>query len=236
MKTLIFIYVFLMGCVFGSFVNVLIFRLPHKKKLFWDRSACMSCHHPLAFWEMIPVVSYLILKGKCHHCHESISVQYPLTELFSGILALTIYVRFGLTMHTFCFFIFSEMLLALSIMDMRWMAVADRLLIVSAVFALIDSVFDPLPFWIRIQGMIMIPLLLYLINCIKTAFGEGDLYLLMIGGYLLGVPKNLIAFVISLFSASIYALFLLAVKKRKLNSYIPFVPFLSIGFFIAFII
>ena len=88
MKTLIFIYVFLMGCVFGSFVNVLIFRLQHKKKLFWDRSACMSCHHPLAFWEMIPVVSYLILKGNCHHCHESISVQYPLTELFSGILAL----------------------------------------------------------------------------------------------------------------------------------------------------
>lgn len=110
---------FLYGVVIGSFLNVLILRLPIKESITLKRSHCMTCGHTLSWYELIPLFSYLFLGGKCRHCKAHISVQYPIVEALNGIIYLILFLTQGITISTFLYCLCASALLALSVIDWR---------------------------------------------------------------------------------------------------------------------
>ena len=113
------IFFALYGIVIGSFLNVLILRLPLKESITLKRSHCMTCGHTLSWYELIPLFSYLFLGGKCRHCKAHISVQYPIVEAANGILYVVFFLAKGITVETFLYCLAASALLALSVIDWR---------------------------------------------------------------------------------------------------------------------
>ena len=109
----------LYGIVIGSFVNVLILRLPIHESITLKRSHCMNCGHTLAWYELFPLFSYLFLRGKCRHCKAHISVQYPIVEAVNGVLYVILFLVKGITVETFLYCLCASALLALSVIDWR---------------------------------------------------------------------------------------------------------------------
>ena len=118
--TIVFsIFFALYGIVIGSFLNVLILRIPLKESITLKRSHCMTCGHTLSWYELIPLFSYLFLGGKCRHCKAHISAQYPIVEATNGILYVIFFLAKGITIETFLYCLCASALLALSVIDWR---------------------------------------------------------------------------------------------------------------------
>ena len=92
-------FAFIFGAVVGSFLNVCIFRIPANNSIVKPLSQCPHCHHPIRFYDNIPIISYIILRGKCRDCSGKISWRYPLVELITAVLALLLFMKFGLTLQ-----------------------------------------------------------------------------------------------------------------------------------------
>ena len=116
---LISIIIFLYGIVIGSFLNVLIYRIPKKENIAIKRSHCMECGYQLKWYDLIPIFSYLFLRGRCRKCGARISVQYPIIEAVNGILYVLLFLKHGLTIETLLYCLLFSALLALSIIDFR---------------------------------------------------------------------------------------------------------------------
>lgn len=223
------IYFFLIGTIIGSFMNVVIIRLPHHEKIGLSRSFCRYCFHPLSPWHMIPLVSYVLLKGKCNYCHHRISFQYFFMELLGGLLALLCFSLWNDFWDALIGFILIELLIVLSWIDSLYMEVSNGLLLALGFVCFLFSFNYPLLWKERIFGMALIPLCLMCLNAFIECFGEADLYCFMFSGYLFGLKNNFYIFFIALMSASIVALILILGKKKTLQSKLPFLPFISIG-------
>ena len=113
------IIIFLYGIVIGSFLNVLIYRLPKHENIATKRSHCMECGYQLKWYDLIPLFSYLFLRGRCRKCGTRISIQYPIIEAVNGILYVLIFLRYGLTIETLLYCLLFSALLALSVIDFR---------------------------------------------------------------------------------------------------------------------
>src|SRR5215831_13832506 len=107
----------LLGLVIGSFLNVCIVRLPYGNSISLPRSHCPSCEKSIAFYDNIPVLSYLLLRGRCRQCQQSISIRYPLVEIATGLTSLLIYLKFGLSVEWAVYFAFSSALIVLALID-----------------------------------------------------------------------------------------------------------------------
>jgi leader peptidase (prepilin peptidase) / N-methyltransferase len=119
--------VFFLGASIGSFLNVVIYRLPAGRSLLWPPSACPKCGHRLGLTENIPILGWLALKGRCRHCHTKISPRYPLVETFTALVFLATYAQFGLTWHTLGYCLFLAWLIALSAIDLDTMTLPNPL-------------------------------------------------------------------------------------------------------------
>lgn len=116
---LFYIIVFLYGIVIGSFLNVLIYRIPKKENLVMTRSHCMSCGYQLRWFDLIPLFSFLALGGKCRKCKTRLSVQYPIIEALNGVLYLAVFARYGVSVESLLYCLLFSALLALSVIDFR---------------------------------------------------------------------------------------------------------------------
>ena len=125
------------GLVLGSFYNVLGYRLPKKESIVFPSSHCPNCNHQLKFWDLIPVLSYIFLKGKCHYCKKKISIIDPIIELATAILFVISYYIFGFSMNFFIALIFSSICIITISSDVRYMIIEDSVLIVGEILILI---------------------------------------------------------------------------------------------------
>ncbi|CAA6806372.1 MAG: Leader peptidase (Prepilin peptidase) (EC / N-methyltransferase (EC [uncultured Sulfurovum sp.] len=225
---IIALFIFIFGILIGSFLNVVIYRIPKGESIVFPASKCQSCQTPLKWYHNIPIFSWLFLKGKCGFCAEKISVQYPLIELATGIIAVSLFYKLGLVWYLPIVFVVFTLLLALVMIDFKYMEIPDNLNLLALTLAVItptflDSIQDAL---LAVGGMTLLRYYLsFFLN--KEAMGEGDIIVAGTMGALLGFP----GFLYALFIAAIVALIPSLLAKE---TQIPFVPFLIIGTFIAY--
>jgi len=225
---------FIFGIVIGSFLNVVILRIPKKESVVFPASHCPTCKTPLKWWHNIPIFSYIALKGKCAFCKEKISIQYPLIELMSGFIVAIVYYKNG-------FDIFSVMLMATflsllvsSMVDLKYKAITyimNVLPVTFAIFSSQDIVSNFTNALLFAGGAVFIRD--YISAFIdKEAMGDGDILVFATMGAVLGVKLSLMA----IFLGAIFAIFP-SIYNRIANKdlELPFIPFLSLGLLVVWI-
>lgn len=228
-----YFYVFLIGSIVGSFLNVCICRLPEKESIVTGRSHCPSCGHVLSFFEMIPIISYLFLRGKCRKCNASISIQYPLIEGCNAVCWLLCVLRFGFTAKALLCAIFASILLVLAGIDLRTMEFPDRLHVWILGLAIVQLFLEPSLLTGSILGFFLISVPMLILSLLTNGFGGGDIKLCAVCGLFLGAGSLLIGFFLACILASLSGLFLLARKKLTAKTPFPFGPYLAFGFILA---
>ena len=232
----IFLTIFsLYGIIIGSFVNVLILRIPIKESITLTRSHCMSCGHVLSWYELFPLFSYIFLGGKCRHCKAHISVQYPIVEALNGILYAIVYLAHGLSIITFLYCLCASALIALSVIDWRTKEIPIGFNIFILLLGLI-RLFTNLGNWSQyVIGFVAVSGFLFLLFLITRGrgIGGGDIKLMAATGLLLGWQLNIVGFLIGCILGSIIHLTLMAIKKA--DRVLAFGPYLAAGTFIAMI-
>lgn len=225
------IFIIIFGLCIGSFLNVAIVRMPKGESINLPASHCPQCHHPLKWYHNIPLLSWIFLRGKCAFCHSSISVQYPFVELSSALLYGLCFVRLGNLTQALLIGTIFALLVALSIIDLRYKAVPDALSLPALILAF--CVGEPL---ISLQnGLLFMGAFTFLRFSVsalakKEVMGEADIIIAGIMGALLGIKLGFAA----IYIAAIIALItFVIVKKRGIE--LPFIPFLALGLLITWL-
>lgn len=229
MEWLTLFTVAMFGLSIGSFLNVVIYRTPKDESLLFPASKCQSCSTPLKWWHNIPLVSWLILRGKCHFCNAPISMQYPIVEFLTGVLFVLLYLKLGLVWQLFFVALSFSALLALVMIDFEYMAVPDSVNFVALIFALIQPNFvDALLYGgIAAGGLYLVGLLSSLLAG-RQAMGGADVIVAGTMGALLGFPN----FFVALFLSAILAMVPALVWRER---GVPFVPFLAMATLIVYL-
>ena len=223
------IILFIFGLIVGSFLNVVIYRVPKAESIVLPASHCQSCQTPLKWYHNIPLFSWSALGGKCAFCKTSISLQYPLVELITGFIYLALYLKLGLVWYLpFVLASFSA-LFALVMIDFKYMAVPDSINIAALLFALIqpDFLSAALNETIAAGGLYLVGLLSSFLAK-REAMGGADVIVAGTMGALLGFPNFFVAIFLSAMLAMIPAL----IWREK---GVPFIPFLALSTFIVYL-
>jgi leader peptidase (prepilin peptidase)/N-methyltransferase len=220
---------FVIGAVVGSFLNVVIYRIPKGENIAFPSSHCTVCGTPLKWYHNIPVLSWLILKGKCAFCGAPISKRYPIVEIVTGILFVLLYWKVGLTWYLPFVWASFAALLALVVIDFDYMAVPDSVNFAALVFALINPHFvqSAVDAAIAAGGLYLIGLLSSWIAR-KEAMGGADVIVAGTMGALLGFPN----FFIAIFLSAVLAIIPALIKR---DTGVPFVPFLALATLIVYL-
>ena len=240
----LYIIIFIIGLIFGSFLNVLIYRLPLEISLFKPLgSTCTHCKHRIKWHENIPVLSYLFLKGKCSNCSKPISIVYPFVELTTALVTLLLYMNYWLNWELIVTIALFYTLIVLSFIDLKYKAVPDYLLIVAVILTIIVG--DLTNILIFAGGFVLLELVLtFYIQNVKAkitknkdletqrALGEGDIPIAGVIGGLLGLHLGISAIFLATLLALLLSIYNL-LSKKEIET--PFIPFLSLGLFITFI-
>lgn len=236
MEELIFGIIFgLYGIVIGSFLNVLILRIPVKESFTLKRSHCMTCGHTLAWYDLFPLFSYLFLGGKCRYCKVHISCQYPIVESLNGLLYIGLYLVNGLSVETLLYCLCTSALICLSVIDWRTKEIPFGFNLFIFLLGLI-RLFTDIGDWSQyVIGLFAVSGFLFLLLILSKgrAMGGGDIKLMAATGLLLGWQLNIIAFLVGCILGSIIHLTLMAMKKA--DRVLAFGPYLSMGVYIAMI-
>ncbi|WP_318508192.1 prepilin peptidase [Bacillus sp. T3] len=230
--TLLFLY----GITLGSFYNVVGLRVPEGKSIISPRSACPTCGHQLRASELIPVLSYLFQKGKCRVCQTGISPIYPAIELLTGILFATAPIVIGWTSELVIALSLISLFIVITVSDLAYMIIPDKVLLVFATFFLVERLLIPLtPWWDSLIGAVVGFVLLLAIALIsKGGMGGGDIKLFALIGFVVGVKLVLLAFFLSTLLGAVLGLAGMALKLVKKGKPIPFGPFIAAGTMLAY--
>jgi len=223
------IIVFIFGAMIGSFLNVVIYRIPKGESIVFPSSKCQSCQTSLKWYHNIPIFSWVFLGGKCAFCKEKISAQYPIVEFITGIIFVALYFKLGLVWYLPFVAASFAALLALVMIDFKYMAVPDNVNFAALVFALVQPEFLSALMYAAIAagGLYLIGLLSSLLAR-KEAMGGADVIVAGTMGALLGFPN----FFVALFLSALLAM-IPAFLNRKTG--VPFVPFLALATFIVYL-
>ncbi len=225
----------LLGITIGSFLNVLIIRIPLGEGFVKGRSHCMNCNKDLKWYELIPLFSWLFLRGKCSVCKSKISAQYPLIEAANGLLWAVVFYTFGLTIDALLGCLLVSTLLVLSVIDARTREIPPQTTIFIGVLGLIKLLTNLSDWQNHILGFAVISgillLLLFLSN--GTAIGGGDVKLMAGVGLFLGLAPTVFAFFLGCIIGSVIHLIKMAVVKARRD--LAMGPYLAVGTFISLI-
>lgn len=240
-----FFLIFILGLSVGSFLNVVICRLKEEKKFIKGRSYCPKCKHILRWYDNIPLISFIILEGKCRYCRKKISLQYPLVELGTGILFALAFLKWEMEVLSglgykpylllISYFIFISFLVIIFVYDLRWYLILDRVSAPAIITALILNLLLGYSFLnlILAAGIIGGVFLLQFLVSDGKWIGGGDIRLGFLMGVMLGLSRGIVAFFIAYFLGSIIGIILVAMKRKKMSSRIPFGTFLTVGVLIS---
>jgi len=245
---LVYLTIFIFGLAVGSFLNCIIYRLKVDKSFLEGRSYCPKCEHILGWKDLIPIFSFLILKGKCRYCHERISWQYPLVEIATGLLFLLIFnfqfsiFNFQSLLVTSYWLLVACFLIIIFVYDFKHYLIPDKIIYPAITIAFLYNIFYSY-FILHTSDFIFHTLfaalgaaaffLLIVLFSKGKWMGIGDVKLAFFMGLFLGFPNILIALFLAFLVGAIIGLGLIALGKKTLKSEVPFGPFLVIGTFIA---
>lgn len=233
------IVVFVFGIMFGSFYNVVAYRLPKGESLIKPASHCTKCNHRLGASELVPIFSYIFQKGKCKNCGEKISPFYMIFEFITGLLFLLSYLIFGFTIDFYIALVFSSMAVIVTISDYQTMIIPDEVLIATSILLVICNFIKGgigLVGTSLLSGIIAFGLL-FLLKLFgdfvfkKESMGGGDIKLLFVFGLVLGYELSIISIFLAAFICLPFSLIILYIKKTNI---VPFGPFLCIGALILY--
>lgn len=233
----VLISAFCFGAIIGSFLNVVILRLPNdEESIVFPASHCTSCMADLHWYENIPILSFLVLRGKCSHCKATISFQYPLVELIMGLLAAALVQKFGLNVTSAGYFLFCAALLVIIWIDVHHQIIPDVISLPGIIIGLLFSLISPELHWkdsligvLTGGGILYVIALLYFLWRKVDGMGGGDIKLLaMIGAFLGWQALPFVIFASSL-SGSMVGILAMIKQKKGGQTRIPFGPFLSIA-------
>jgi leader peptidase (prepilin peptidase)/N-methyltransferase len=226
---------FLLGLMSGSFLNVVIYRLTERKSLLFPGSQCMYCRNRLKFFEMIPVLSYVFLRGRCRYCGHRLPLVYPAVELMTGIAFGLLYMQCGMAWDLLPGCIFTAFLITVAFIDGLWGIIPDRLNYPLLVTGLLLSLWRH-TIVSSLTGMVVLGGLFLLIFVLfQGGLGGGDVKMALVIGVFCGWPDTLWAFFIASVLAALYAVILLIAGKVGLKSQIKFGPFLALGSWLAWV-
>lgn len=229
---------FVVGVLIGSFLNVCIYRIPKHENITTTRSHCMSCGNVIKWYDLVPVISYLLLGGKCRNCGAKLSIQYPIIELLNGILYCLVFAVMGLSIKSVLIMSLTSALIVIAVIDWRTYEIPFGLNVFIAVLGLADiavklanrdftGIIDNLAGAVCVSGFL---LLLYLVTK-GRGIGGGDIKLMAAAGLLIGWKSIILAFVIGCVIGSI--IHLIRMKVSTQDHVLAFGPYLAVGIFIA---
>ena len=235
----------ILGIFFGSFINTLIDRIPKSTPIFFSRSKCDICKKSLAPSELIPIISYLFLKGKCKTCKGKINSRIPILEFLTGLITHLVFQNHNLDFNLIPIISSIYILIAISTIDLEYKIIPNKLILPSNLIAILAS-----PFWNVVStpktfqgvsgtiasfinsslsgiGSMALPLIIFLKY--PKGMGGGDWKLALFTGIILGSPGILLAWWITSITGGLVAIYLLAIKKKNLKYEIPYGIFISFG-------
>ncbi len=233
MSPLLYIPAALLGLAVGSFLNVIIHRLPRRQSIVRPRSSCTTCGRIIRWYENVPLVSYLALRGRCSGCGAPISIRYPLIELFGGALAAIVLWRYGPSLHALFAFSFLMALLAVTVIDWKHRIIPDEISISFILIGVAWSFFDPAISPLESSlgalaggGGLYAVGVLYRMLRRAEGMGGGDVKLMAMIGAFLGIKLVLPVIVIASFAGSIYGIFFMR-GERSGRASVAFGSFLA---------
>ena len=234
------VFLFIVGACLGSFYLVLGKRLPVGEDIVKSRSKCDSCGHELHFFDLIPLLSFLFLRGRCRYCHERIDVLCPLIEVVMGCFFAFSYIYFGLSYEMYIFDIISSLMIIIFISDFSYYIILDSPLVGSIILITICKLcyYGPVETGKSLLCGLAMFACMYLVMLIgnfifkRESLGGGDIKFAFIIGYVLGIRLGLCAIILSTFLALPYSFAALNLKK---NNEVPYGPFLASSLFIVFL-
>ena len=233
---ILYVLIFIFGLLWGSFFNVCIARLPQEQSVVWGRSKCPKCSALIPWFCNIPLLSYLALKGKCKACKNSISLEYPIIELVSGLMFLGLFHHFGFSKELLSSLIFCSSLLVVSVIDIHHQIIPDEISLPGIILGFVLSLWVGNITWIESLLGILVgggSFLLVAWGYEKLAkregLGGGDIKLLAMIGAWLGVQSILVVIVLSSLLGSIVGIAAMAFQKKDFKTAIPFGPFLAVA-------
>jgi leader peptidase (prepilin peptidase)/N-methyltransferase len=247
-----YVYVFILGLIVGSFVNVLIYRIPVRKSIVTPPSSCVSCGNRLTVPDLVPVFSYIFLRGRCRHCGARISPRYPLVELLTAVIFTILAVRFGFSVPFFAYAYLMMILIAVFFIDIDHRIIPNGLVLAALAGGLVffiwncispaPQVFGDAKWWTPLAGLLpgsgfllFVAVVGSIIYRTEDAMGMGDVKLMAPIGLFLGWRLCITALAVSVLLGGLIslALILLGVKKRK--DTVAFGPFIVAGTFVTMI-
>ncbi|MCS6296019.1 MAG: prepilin peptidase [Nitrospira sp.] len=235
-----YVMLLLFGAVIGSFLNVCIYRLPRQESVAWPASHCPACRQPVAVYDNIPVLSYLILRGRCRSCHVPISIQYPLVEAANAIGYLLIFWVFDFTAEAWVYAALLSALIVITGTDLSHTMIPDAVTLPGIVVGLVcAAVILPIGLMDSLLGIALGGGILWFLAWIspyvfgKEGMGGGDIKLMAMVGAFIGWQPVLLAIMIGSFLGSVVGVGLIAAGITRRDQYIPFGPFLAVGSLLA---
>lgn len=234
METYILIIFFILGSIMGSFYHVVATRLSNDESIVFPGSHCPKCNHALKWYENIPIISYLILQGRCSKCHSKIPISYFVVELMTGLIFAVCYHSFGFSINLLVALVFVSSLITIIISDIEYMIILDEVLVVGTLAIVLIYIFG-LGFTqaaYHIYSGLGAFIAMYALKIVgdkafkKESLGGGDIKLMFLFGLVLGFPMSIITIFLATFIAFPVALIILISSKENI---IPFGPFLSMS-------
>lgn len=229
----IYVVIFLYGIVIGSFLNVCILRIPLKENIAKERSHCMRCGYQLAWYDLIPLFSYIFLGGKCRRCKEHISLQYPLVEALNGVLYVLIFLVNGWSIDSVIYCLLTSALIVLSVIDFRTYEIPLGINLFILALGLIHLLFH-LGDWVDYGiGLLVVSGFLAILYWLSNgaAIGGGDVKLMGAAGLLLGWKLAIVAFLSGCILGSV--IHLIRMKVSGAESRLAMGPYLAAGILLA---
>ncbi len=222
------------GAIVGSFLNVCIYRIPLGKSLVAPASSCPACGHPVKPYDNIPILSFLLLRGRCRHCGARISPRYPAVELITAALALLLFRQYGLSLPLFAAFLLTAALIVVSFIDLEHKMIPNVITLPGIpLFAVLGIAIMGVSFFDALLGMILGGGILYLIAVVyelltkREGMGGGDIKLLAMLGAFFGWQSLLFILLFSSLLGSFVGIAVMVIRKEDTKYAVPFGPFLS---------
>ena len=228
--------VFVLGLIVGSFSNVCIYRIPRNESVIYPASHCPKCRTKIKPVDNIPLLNYILLKGRCRNCGSKISIQYPVVEFLTGLIYLIIYLIYGLSIQSLVYIILSSALIIIAFIDLQEQMIPDVISLPGIVVGLILSFIVPYISFINSAlgalvggGIILIIAWVGSIIFKKEAMGGGDVKLTAMIGAFLGWRYTIISLFLGFFIGALIGIILIMTKIKKREDAIPFGPFIVLG-------
>jgi leader peptidase (prepilin peptidase) / N-methyltransferase len=227
---------FIFGALVGSFLNVCIFRLPKKESIIWPGSHCPHCKNPIKFYDNIPLISYILLLGKCRHCKKPISIQYPVVEGTTALCSLFLIMKFGPSLGYLFYFALVAALIVITVIDLYHQIIPDVISLPGIGVGLIASLILPQNTFLNsLIGVLLGGGSLFIVGTLyqwffkREGMGGGDVKLLAMIGAFLGWKAVILTILLSSLIGSITGIIIMVLKGKDFKYAIPFGPFLSLG-------